>query len=1118
MASTIDEGGASEASGRPVRRHRRAAPATPLQVLRRRADSVVRHLADAFVAHPRNGRLRAGLSDGQLDVRTLYSELVALLHRLVLQQVAEARSLLPDPGVPQGAQALYWARHSLSAHARAPGPGADSAPAPPPIAGSAPPPPPSADLPAAAFTEGGHAGSWEGLLRTLHAVLRGQPDEGLVGFGSSLSEQRRLALLSTCALDDADVRGGLRLLLGTPTSERLDFSALGAPELGGLHVALLEGQPAVANPSGGPPQLDFSAGPGRSRKTQGAYYTPPSLVDALLDSTLEPAVDAALAELPSAAEAERALLDLKVCDPACGAGHFLLAAARRMAERLVELRRTNGVPDVRARRAALRDVLTHCIYGVDLDPLAVDICRLGLQLEASAPGEVLPAAALNIHHGDALLGATPEVLRQGVPDAAFSPLVGDDRARASELRRRNQRQRRGQTSLFGGPEVQQEPEITASDRDWADAWCGAFFWPAREPEAADAPTHDVLRCLAAGQGPLPARTLRGVRQLAREHRFFHWHLALPEVFAPRTGRAAGFDVVLVNPPWERLKFQEKEWLATRRPDLASATSAASRRRGLEQACSSDPRLHAELLAHRRRTEGRLLFLRCSGRYPLCGQGDINAFAVFAELAGALLAPRGRAGCVVPTSIATGATTRHFFQHLMEERRLVSLYDFRNRRRLFRQVSTLQTFALLTTAGQAQASAPRFAFGLQDPVQLAEPGRVVRLTAAQVQQINPSSGTCPVFRSEADARLARGVHERLPLLRPGTVATPGGWQVRLLRMLDITADAAHLRTRPADGSTPRGCLPVYEGKMVGMFDHRAASVEFRPQNKLRQQQALHHSDEQHADPCMQPQAYHYAAEDLVFRRLPAYWNREWFATCKRVTSAANERTAVGCVLPWSVVSYTLYVVLVPEEQVPLLPALLGTLCSHTVDYLVRQKTTQPSLPMGVVYETPFPTPATYRAPAPWAPQQSVARWMLSRVLELSYTAWDLSTFASDFGWRQGPFRWDPTRRFQLRCELDAAAACLYGLQRGELEHVLSTFPVLRRRDERRHGSYRTATRVLEVFDALQAASAGGVPYTSPLQPPPADPGAALSDERPRVCEPGFGLPPRTPPSGAGSDTP
>jgi len=1101
MSSITDQGGASRPkdASAPAARRGKARPAPdPVRTLRSRANATLRCLADGFLAHPGNRRLRSGLSTGQLSASTLYAELVALLHRLVLLQVAEQRGLLPDPRGSEQARAGYWAHHSLQAHASGPAaPALDASPGDSPHQRSDP--------------ESEATSGWQRLLRTLHAVLHGLPDEGLVGFGSSLSEQRRLSLLSSCALDDEVLRAALEALLGAkePPRRRLDFSALGAPQLGGLHASLLEGHAGLEPAGDGPPKLRLTLAAGHSRKTRGAYYTPPSLVDALLDSTLDPVVDEALSDASDPPAAERALLSLRICDPACGAGHFLLAAALRLGSRLAELRRSNGAPDPAARRAALRDVLAHCIYGVDVDPLAVDICRLGLQLEASVPGDLLPVSALHIHQGDALVGATPELLRQGVPDAAFSALSGDDPAQAAELKRRNRRQRRGQTSLFGTPAGPEESAPSASERDSADAWCAAFFWPARKPEAPYAPTHDVLSSLSSGRSRPAARTLQRVRTLAREHLFFHWHHALPEVFASERERGPGFDVVLVNPPWERLKFQEKEWLAARRPELARASSAAIRRRGLREACEGDPRLGAELLRDRRRTEGTLLFLRKSGRYPLCGKGDINAFAVFSELACGLLSARGRAGCVVPTSIATGSTTRHFFQHLMEDRRLVSLYDFRNRQRLFQQVSTLQTFALLTTAGSPLTQAPRFAFGLQDPAQLNEEGRVVRLTAEQVRRINPQSGTCPVFRSEADATLASRVHDRLPLLGSAKAPVEGGWRVRLLRMLDITADAGLLALREADGKVPRGHLPVYEGKMVGMFDHRAASVRFRPENELRQQQAVRHGDEEHADPRMRPQAYHFAPEEVVFGRLPAYWNREWFATCKRVTSAANERTAVGCMLPWSAVSYTLYVILVPEEQVPLLPALLGTLCSHTVDYLVRQKTTQPSLPMGVLYETPFPTPAAFAASAPWDPTRSVAEWMLPRVLELSYTSWDLTPFASDFGWRQGPFAWDPQRRFQLRCELDAAAAHLYGLRRAELDHVMSTFPVLRRRDERAHQCYRTAERVGQVYDALAGATANGAAYVSPLDPPPADPRAVVSDERPRVCEPGFGMPPSAP---------
>jgi hypothetical protein len=159
-----------------------------------------------------------------------------------------------------------------------------------------------------------------------------------------------------------------------------------------------------------------------ARRAAGSYYTPPRLVESLLDTALEPVLEAALPQ----PDPEAALLALRVCDPACGSGHFLLAAAWRLARRLAARRTRSDQPPAAALRAALRDVVGRCLYGVDLDPLAVELCRVGLWLEAAEPGRPFRFPPQRIRQGNSLLGATPAVLRPGPPTRA----AGDHWCRA----------------------------------------------------------------------------------------------------------------------------------------------------------------------------------------------------------------------------------------------------------------------------------------------------------------------------------------------------------------------------------------------------------------------------------------------------------------------------------------------------------------------------------------------------------------------------------------------------------------------------------------------------------------------------------------------------------------
>ena len=117
------------------------------------------------------------------------------------------------------------------------------------------------------------------------------------------------------------------------------------------------------------------------------------------------------------------------------------------------------------------------------------------------------------------------------------------------------------------------------------------------------------------------------------------------------------------------------------------------------------------------------------------------------------------------------------------------------------------------------------------------------------------------------------------------------------------------------------------------------------------------------------------------------------------------------------------------------------------------------------------------------------WLLPRVLELTYTAWDLEPFAQDVGYDGPPFRWDPERRALLRAELDAAFFHLYGLSRDDTDYILDTFPIVRKNDEKKYGEYRTKRLILEIYDAMAEAARTGVPYPTRLDPPPADPRVA-----------------------------
>jgi N-6 DNA Methylase len=218
---------------------------------------------------------------------------------------------------------------------------------------------------------------------------------------------------------------------------RVNYGGLDVEELGSIYESLLDYHPQVSREP-----WSFALAAGSQRKETGSYYTPPELVRELIESALVPAMEARCDAAKTKEEKERALLSLTICDPAAGSGHFLLAAARRVGRELAIIRSSEAEPAPETYRAALRDVIRHCLYAVDKNPLAVDLCKVALWVEGHAPGLPLSFLDHHIRCGDSLVGVFDlDVLKAGIPDAAFKQLTGDDRAVCAELRKRNKRER-----------------------------------------------------------------------------------------------------------------------------------------------------------------------------------------------------------------------------------------------------------------------------------------------------------------------------------------------------------------------------------------------------------------------------------------------------------------------------------------------------------------------------------------------------------------------------------------------------------------------------------------------------------------------------------------------------
>jgi hypothetical protein len=833
---------------------------------------------------------------------------------------------------------------------------------------------------------------------------------------------------------------------------------------------------------------------------------------------------------------EAALLNLKICDPACGSGHFLIAAAHRLAKRLAFVRTGEEEPPPEAVRSALRDVIGRCVYGVDLNPMAVELCKVALWMEALVPGKPLSFLDHHIQCGNSLLGATPALLARGIPDEAFEPIEGDDKALCRAFKRQNRDERRGQGSLYddldapwnrlgdlagamqsleheadntmAGMQRKQErySQLVQSSgylfgRLWADAWCGAFVW--RKDRTFDFPiTERIFRQIERSPHHLTPWMRHEVQHLAEQYQFFHWHLAFPDVFrVPRRGEKAeneatgwngGFDVVLGNPPWERIKLQEQEWFAQRRPDITKAGNATERRRIVAALADQDPALYRAFLDDRRKAEGEGHLVRDSCRYPLCGRGDVNTYALFAETNRTLIQPTGRVGCIVPSGIATDDTTKGFFRDLMRTKTLLSMFSFFEIRLLFPDTDSRNPFCLLTLTGPARPAlqGATFVFNARTTGDLEESQRRFTLSDVDLVLLNPNTLTCPVLRSPRDAELTKTIYRRMPVLVRDGRPDLNPWGAFYLRLVDYSDHAHLLYTRDRcreegyrqHGSTwtegARRCLPVYESKLMSAYDHRFATYASEEVEEV--------GAAQHADPQYEVMPRYWVEEAFFSSLMRKYqYTLGWFLAYRDVARPTDTRTLIAAAIPRLAASRKLPVLGFCEEA-RLGPLLLANFNSFVTDYMVRQKMGGTSMGFFILKQLPVLSPTMYSQPTAWTLGRPLREWLLPRVLELVYTSWDLQHFAVDCGWDGPPFRWDVERRFLLRCELDAAFFHLYGISQEDTKYILDTFPVVKRKDEQETGEYRTKRVILEVYDALAEAARSGQPYQTRLDPPPADP--------------------------------
>ena len=1128
---------------------------------------------EGFLQHRANEALRERLTSGELSQDAYFQQLLRLVYRLIFWFTIEDRGLMHPADTPQNARELYRQGYASAAlRKRA--------------------------LRAARFDR--HADRWHAVRVVFRGLAAGQPALGLPALGGLFGEHQ-CPDLDAAELSNRHLLAGIRALAWFAHENVLtpvNWRAMQTEEFGSVYESLLELVPEVDVPNRrfDFPGLDAGGTRGNARKLTGSYYTPDALVQELLKTALDPVIERTITE--NEKSPVEALLKLAVIDPACGSGHFLLAAAHHIADWIARLSSEDGNPSAEDHRRALRQVVTHCLYGVDRNPMALELARTALWLEAFTPDAPLGFIDHHLICGDALVGLTHfDVLKAGIPNAAFKALTGDDKDVCKQLAATNRAELKSwaraqqQKGLdFGSEQAREALEwLDASGDDTLEAIAekrAAF--ERLQTETADSPlaraadlymaaflssktgdqpvptTGDMARALLGD--PVPEDMLNHARAVTARSHVLHWPLAFAQVMA-----RGGFDVILGNPPWEVSQLSEEEFFAPRDTQVAGL-SGAKRKTAIAALEQANPMLWQQYVEAKFGFESVNAFHRSGGRLSLVNSGKLNTYALFAETAYRLIASRGRAGLVVPTGIATDDSTKAFFGEISQSGRLAALMDFENREKVFPAVDSRVKFCLLTLGAATEAA---FTFFATQVAQLADPERRFTLSPEDLRRLNPNTRTCAVFRSRADAELTRKIYRRVPVLWQEQLKDAEGnliqsevnpWGLRFKQGLFNMTSASHL----FESSAKPDHLRLYEAKMIHQFDHRWASYSaaespevadctveqkadpnfaVRPRYWVHERHVLARLAELPKDLCKayadQPdKAPRMAALWLIGAELSAGKNQaeaeravaglaawlpadsctpderkqalkmaqavpptdadhttltssadadealhalfdarspRWLMGWRDICRATDERTVIAAAFPRVAVGHTMPLVVSTQARARVL-ALQANLLSMPLDYIARLKVGGTHLTYGYLKQLPVLPPDAYSPAA--------LKFIATRALELTYTSHDLRPLYDEViaeypaldtrtGADRGrPFGWDEARRAQLRAELDASFARLYGLTRDELRYILDpadvkgadypseTFRTLRDREIKTYGEYRTRRLVLEAWDAQQ----------------------------------------------------
>lgn len=946
---------------------------------------------------------------------------------------------------------------------------------------------------------------WEGLKITFKLVSRGYAfptGETINAFGGQLFADHKIACIINLPLANnylLDVIYRLSYFKNETLANRINYANLAIDELGSVYESLLDYEPKIAaeNIKIGTREVKrggFYLDPrGTERKSSGSYYTDSRLVAQLIESALVPVIDNALKDKNVHVDKETALLSLKVADIACGSGAFLCAALEKMGEQLALIRiGDEDRPTDEQLRSAKRDVLLNCIYGVDLNPMAVELAKFSLWITASLPDMPLTFLDHKLKCGNSLIGATPELIKNGIPEDAFKAVGNDISEICTELRKKVRKQleqllklnepkaqyglkfekrdvdelarlrealtRNKQSDAGQVEKVEEEyKKLVKLERkfmDWllADVWTAAFFAEKTDHNLELYPTNATLENIRENEYINP-RVIEKVKTLSEKFHFFHFHLEFPEVF-----EKGGFDCIIGNPPWETVEFKTQEYFKTSYPNIASIKTTNKREIEIQKLKESNPEDYLAYLTEFYKSESFKRYLKFSGRFPLTSEGKINLYSKFSE---AVLYLTNTFGIIVQGDIGTGFDTKKFFDYLITNHLLKKFHHFHNRGKFF-DIHRDTRFALMTVMPNSNKT--EFMFNLISFDEIHDVNRKTELSLEDILTINPNTKNAPILNNAIDLKLIRKLY-RYPIVNKLDDNNP--WKIINHRMLNGSDDSEILKNLTEILSIKEKStinlisdnityLPVYESKLIWQYDHRFATYLDVSNLDILNSNPRNTTNGEKENFGFEITSRDYLDSRLFLDKYSSNYEKEWFIIYRNVTGSVNYRTAVATIIPKLPVVLSAYILRFDNIHSPQdITCFLANINSFPFDYVVRRKVGASHLSVYIFDQIPIIPPYFYSF--------KLKTEISTRVLKLTYTSFALKEYAKDLGYNNNPFSWDTKIRFQLQCELDVIYAHLYDLEKDELDYILETFPIVKRKDIEKYGTYRTKETILKLYD-------------------------------------------------------